>query len=155
HVRAPQECAASPAQIDELVVGGGGGRDRPQGGGRGGGGVPGGGPHVGDPVRADVAIRVGQLGRPLNAVIAIVELVAVGVEAGSLGHPAAAHVLNDHDVTALGGPQGIESEVGELPEALAVGCAQQQDGVTTIPGRAVHVCAQDRTVAHWGRDIAF
>ena len=61
------------------------------------------GADVGAATHADLAVGIGQRGRPLHRVVAVIRFVLEGVPL-AVGGVAAADVLNDDDVAASGAP---------------------------------------------------
>ena len=106
---------------------------------------------VGQAVHPNLAIGVWQPGCPGDGVLAVVGLGPEGVPV-AVGGAAPPRVLDDHDVAAAGGLDGIDRSV-PARRVLVVGEPRQQHRPAVLAGRPVDVGAQDGPVAHRGRDV--
>ncbi len=99
---------------------------------------------VGRPVHADLAVRPRLRGRPLDRVVAVVDIRVDGVEV-AFRAVAAAAALDDHGVT-LGGDHPPEHRHEAVPGAVRV--AMHEDRMGPTRGGAEHVGAEPDAVAH-------
>ena len=105
------------------------------------------GTDIGSAEHADFAVGMGQRGRPLDGVVAVVDFVLEGVPL-AFGGVAAAHILDDDEVTTR---RGGEAEGGGV---LVVGRALRRTGYCHRRG-VVDVGIQSDTVAGLHGDAVF
>ena len=105
--------------------------------------------HVGDAEHPDVAVAVGQAGRPLHRVVAILGAAANDVVRVAVGREATPGVLEDHDVVVGHDTTGVERGRQRDPRmGLVVRGTGQQDGEPARLVRPPDVGAQHDAVAH-------
>ena len=109
------------------------------------------GPDIGEAVHADLAVGTGQLGRPLDGVVAVLGFVAEGIER-ALGGVLAAYVLDHDDVAVRGVELRWRIDVG-LGRVLVVGQAHEDDGIAAGELGAIDVGVERDPVAHLGGDV--
>ena len=109
------------------------------------------GADIGEAVHADLAVGGGKLGRPFDGVVAVLGLVAEGIER-ALGGVLATNVL-DHDHVAVRGVElgrGIDIRLGG---GLVVGQAHQDYRIAARGLGAIHIGVEHGSVAHPSRDV--
>lgn len=112
----------------------------------GGGGEHLRGAHVGTAEHTDLPIRIGQSGRPLHRVVAVLRFVAEGVELAARVETAA-RVLEDDHVTVRG--QRVAQVLAAAP---VIGRALKQHREFALGARPVDIGYQRNAVAHGGPD---